>query len=109
MKKIRINELARDLEVKANQILDLLPELGVTEKKTHSSSIDEDVAEMLRQRLTGGEFPPTSNGAGSALNEPELEEGADHREEETSVPERVDAAPEQPVEPRGLDEGRSKA
>ena len=51
MKKIRINELARELEVKAHEILERLPELGVTEKKTHSSSIDEDVAIKLR-RLT---------------------------------------------------------
>ena len=49
MKKIRINELARELEVKAHEILERLPELGVTEKKTHSSSIDEDVAIKLRQ------------------------------------------------------------
>jgi len=56
MKKIRINELARELEVKAHEILDRLPELGVTEKKTHSSSIDEDVAIKLR-RLYGFEVP----------------------------------------------------
>src|SRR5581483_8744595 len=48
MKKIRINELARELEVKAHEILERLPELGVTEKKTHSSSVDEDVAIKLR-------------------------------------------------------------
>jgi translation initiation factor IF-2 len=48
MKKIRINELARELEVKAHEILDKLPELGVQEKKTHSSSIDDDVADKLR-------------------------------------------------------------
>jgi translation initiation factor IF-2 len=48
MKKIRINELARELEVKAHEILDKLPELGVSEKKTHSSSIDDDVADALR-------------------------------------------------------------
>jgi len=53
MNKIRINELARELEVKAHEILDKLPELGVTEKKTHSSSIDEDVALKLR-RIFGG-------------------------------------------------------
>ena len=56
MKKIRINELARELEVKAHEILDRLPELGVTEKKTHSSSIDEDVAIKLR-RLFGFDVP----------------------------------------------------
>ena len=47
MKKIRINELARELEVKPGVILDLLPELGVQEKKTHSSSVDEDVAHRI--------------------------------------------------------------
>jgi translation initiation factor IF-2 len=56
MKKIRINELARELEVKAHEILERLPELGVEEKKTHSSSIDEDVAIKLR-RLYGFDVP----------------------------------------------------
>ncbi len=49
--KIRINELARELEVKPNKILELLPDLGVQEKKTHSSSIDEDVALAIKKRL----------------------------------------------------------
>ena len=53
MKKIRINELARELEVKPNVIIDMLPELGVGEKKTHSSSIDEDVSLVIRKRLAG--------------------------------------------------------
>jgi translation initiation factor IF-2 len=48
MKKIRINVLARELEVKSHLILELLPDMGVTEKVTHSSSIDEDVADKLR-------------------------------------------------------------
>jgi translation initiation factor IF-2 len=59
MKKIRINELARELEVKAHEILERLPELGVTEKKTHSSSIDEDVALKLR-RLYGYDVPEST-------------------------------------------------
>ena len=54
MSKIRINELARELEVKPNVILELLPELGVTEKKTHSSSLDDDVVLNLRRRVAGG-------------------------------------------------------
>src|ERR1700752_1299052 len=49
--QIRINELARELEVKAKAIIDFLPEAGVTEKKTHSSSIDVDVAEKVRQHF----------------------------------------------------------
>src|ERR1700739_4583193 len=94
MKKICINELARDLEIKANLILDLLPELGVTEKKTHSSSIDEDVAEKLRLRFGGSNYTPRSNGAGGAVEEPEVEEPEDQLEDETPSPERAESAPE---------------
>ena len=45
---------ARQLEVPSHAIIDMLPELGVTEKKTHSSSIDDDVAEKIRLRVQGG-------------------------------------------------------
>jgi translation initiation factor IF-2 len=51
--QVRINELARELEVKAKAIIDLLPQYGVTEKKTHSSSIPVDVAEKVRKHLHG--------------------------------------------------------
>src|ERR1700688_4051007 len=51
--QVRINELARELEVKAKAIIDLLPGYGVTEKKTHSSSIPEDVAVKVRAKLKG--------------------------------------------------------
>src|SRR3981081_4347135 len=51
--QVRINELARELEVKAKAIIDLLAGYGVTEKKTHSSSIPADVAVRGRQRLKG--------------------------------------------------------
>src|ERR1700758_3866990 len=51
--QVRINELARELEVKAKAIIDLLPGYGVTEKKTHSSSIPEDVAVMVSRHLQG--------------------------------------------------------
>ena len=81
MKKIRINVLARELEVKSHLILELLPELGVSEKVTHSSSIDEDVADKLRVRfglepVGSGERTPeheSGNGGhshGVALEEP---------------------------------------
>jgi translation initiation factor IF-2 len=56
MAKIRINELARELEVKPARLLELLPEFGITEKKTHSSSLDEDVANKLRRHF--GLLPP---------------------------------------------------
>jgi translation initiation factor IF-2 len=51
MKKIRINELARECEQPNSAIIALLPEYGVTEKKTHSSSVDEDVADQIRRHF----------------------------------------------------------
>ncbi len=47
--KIRINDLARELEVKSKVILDILIKVGVTEKKTHSSSIEVDEAERVKK------------------------------------------------------------
>ncbi len=53
MSKIRINELARELEVKPHAIIEVLPELGISEKKTHSSSLEDDQALLVRRRLGG--------------------------------------------------------
>jgi len=53
MSKVRINDLARELEVKSKAILDVLQEVGVTEKKTHSSSLEDFEAEKVRVRLRG--------------------------------------------------------
>jgi len=52
VEQVRINDLARELEVRAKAIIDLLPGYGVTEKKTHSSSIPADVAEKVRKKIT---------------------------------------------------------
>src|SRR5690349_8963366 len=52
MSKIRINDLARELEVKSKAILDVLPEIGVTEKKTHSSSLEEHEAVKVRAHFS---------------------------------------------------------
>ena len=45
---IRINELARELEVKAGEILAMLSEVGVDGQKTHSSSVDSETAVKVR-------------------------------------------------------------
>lgn len=49
--QVRINELARELEIKAKVLIEYLPEIGVTEKKTHSSSIDLEHAELARKHF----------------------------------------------------------
>jgi len=54
--KIRINDLARELEVKSKAILDVLTAVGVSEHKTHSSSLEAHEAELVRKYLqTHGE------------------------------------------------------
>ena len=59
--KVRINDLARELEVKSREILDVLPKIGITEKKTHSSSIEEDEAERVK-KFFAQESPAPSRG-----------------------------------------------
>src|SRR5215813_7629197 len=62
MSKVRINDLARELEVKSKAILDVLPKVGVTEKKTHSSSIEVDEAERVRKHFAGQGAATTKDG-----------------------------------------------
>src|ERR1700712_2031161 len=71
MSKVRINDLARELEVKSKSILDALTAVGVTEKKTHSSSIEEDEAAKVRGHLTGGRSVSRGT-ASSADNKPKF-------------------------------------
>src|SRR3984957_14726976 len=63
MTKVRINDLAREMEVKSKEILDALTAVGVTEKKTHSSSIEEDEAEKVRGDFSGGSRAAASKAA----------------------------------------------
>src|SRR5579875_1506784 len=68
MSKVRINDLARELEVKSKSILDALTAVGVTEKKTHSSSIEEDEAEKVRGYLTRGTRPAGASSTRPAVD-----------------------------------------
>ena len=54
MSKVRINDLARELEVKSRQVLDVLAELGLASGKTHSSSLEEDEAAKVRAHIERG-------------------------------------------------------
>ena len=87
MSKIRINELARQLEVKSREVIDKLHELGIAEKVTHSSSIDEDKADQLRRYYKGESYAPRPithpNGAGEAAEDHAAE---DHDEEAPAPP-----------------------
>ena len=54
MGKIRINELARELEVKSNVVIEYLAELGIPDKKSHSSALDDDLANKVRGHFRAG-------------------------------------------------------
>ncbi|HEU5452189.1 MAG TPA: translation initiation factor IF-2 [Terriglobales bacterium] len=73
MDKIRINDLARELEVKSKAILDVLPEVGVTEKKTHSSSISVEEAAKVRAHFRG-EHEPHAGGSRPARRPSDADE-----------------------------------
>src|ERR1700719_4627483 len=66
MSKVRINDLARELEVKSKAILDTLPLVGVTEKKTHSSSLEEHEAEKVRVYIRSAAEGSSSTGKSSS-------------------------------------------
>src|SRR6185312_15514276 len=73
MAKIRINELGKELEVKSSIILDAIKALGVNDKKTHSSAIEEDLAERVR-RFVRGESEPAAASAPAAAEPPAAKE-----------------------------------
>ena len=71
--KIRINDLARELEVKSKQILDVLIKVGVTEKKTHSSSVEADEAEKVRKYFQENSGAPNRHRAGGEEFRPKID------------------------------------
>jgi len=74
MSKVRINDLARELEVKSKAILDVLTDVGVTEKKTHSSSLEADEAERVRAHFNrGGKGGGASTARAEAEAKPKID------------------------------------
>jgi translation initiation factor IF-2 len=67
MSKVRINDLAREMEVKSRQILDALTELGLGAGKTHSSSLEPDEADKVRAHLERGDR--AGNGAAGSRSQ----------------------------------------
>lgn len=53
-RKLRIYELAKELEVESKDLVEILQEEGI-EVTSHASTVSEEVATMLRELLSGGE------------------------------------------------------
>ncbi len=87
MGKIRINELARELEVKSNVVLEYLAELGIPDKKSHSSALDDDLADKVRAHFRAD---------GESATEEKVEEPP-------AAPVQPTPAVEAPHVPAGLD------
>ena len=51
MSKVRIYELARELEVENKIVLDLCEQLGISGKSSHSSALNEDEADKIRRHI----------------------------------------------------------
>src|ERR1039458_6629779 len=62
MSKVRINDLAREMEVKSRQVLDILAELGLAAGKTHSSSLEKDEADKVRAHFKRAARPASQAG-----------------------------------------------
>ncbi|MGC2504557.1 MAG: translation initiation factor IF-2 N-terminal domain-containing protein, partial [Silvibacterium sp.] len=73
MSKVRINDLARELEVKSKAILDVLEAVNVTEKKTHSSSLEFDEAERVRVYLLRGRSGASGASRADAAPRPKID------------------------------------
>ncbi len=110
MAKIRVYELARDLNMKNPALLEKLKEMDV-EVRSHMSSIDDDVAEKVKQTLLAGNAeavevtrvkPTVIRRRKKRLEEPP-EEAVDAAAEETaeSLSEGEEAAAETAATPVG--------
>lgn len=110
---VRINDLARELEIKSRTLLDTLPIVGVSEPKTHSSSISLVEADKVRQHFQprkkerAGAAVPSSAASRSAIDLSRISKPSDVLEAiiearqkklvPQTEPSRTRLIPEQPI------------
>ena len=97
--QVRINELARELEIKAKVLIEYLPEAGVTEKKTHSSSIDLKHAEWCASTSAIWPQPNKPRGSGQEPPKPRPQEAGGEACHRCAC--RAAAVAAKPAAPRG--------
>ena len=65
---MRINELARELEIPSKQVIEALPKIGIADKKSHSSKVEPDEVEKIRNHfraIAEAENKPAPSGRAS--------------------------------------------
>ena len=74
--KVRIYQLAKDLEVESKELLSILDDMGV-EYKSHSSTLDAETAETVKQLVQAEEAEESGEAAAESAAQPaEAEEPA---------------------------------
>ena len=96
MTKVRVYELARDIGVESKDLVDFLAELGA-DVKNHMSTIEDDIAEMVREHFQGEQAAAKGKAkAGASDSSPRARNGASSRPAQGSQRERS----EPPAAPR---------
>lgn len=94
--KVRIHQVAKDLDKTSQEILEVLHELGVEDAKSHASSIDESLVPKIKQRLSASKKETHGHHKAEAKVEPKKEHKPTHKVEpktqkvEPKPPERVE-------------------
>lgn len=87
--KVRIHQVAKDLDKTSQEIIEVLHELGVEDAKSHSSSIDENLVPKIKQRLSGHKKDAHGHPKAEAKVEPKKEHKPIHKVE-PKIPPRVE-------------------
>lgn len=79
--KVRIHQVAKDLDKTSQEILEVLHELGVEDAKSHQSSIDESLVPKIKQRLAAHKKETHGHHKVEAKAEPKKEHKTTHKVE----------------------------
>src|SRR5579871_300484 len=93
---MRINDLARELEVKSKEVLDYLAEIGVEGKRSHSSSLEEDQIAKVKAHFAGEKARRGATSKRAARHEEPVEVPEETHEPEPVVEEPAPAPPPSP-------------
>jgi translation initiation factor IF-2 len=94
--KVRIHQVAKDLDKTSQEIIEVLHELGVEDAKSHVSSIDESLVPKIKQRLSAHKKDAHGHHKVEAKAEPKKEHKPAHKVEprthkvEQKAPEKVE-------------------
>ena len=61
MAKMRVYELAKELGVESKVLITRAKTAGITEAKSHQSTLEDDAVATLKAAFTGGEAPKASS------------------------------------------------